>query len=397
MFNGGYNPDTKRKVIGQGTYGCIIKPAYTKSKNAKPSKVSKIGLIGETNDNEIKIGKIIRTIPKFKNFFSPILTSTHLHLHSTKQVETQDCHLVVKNEQRNPVPQKAEGNKYVVHTMDYVGKNRLEEHFIELLKSKPIQYIHSHLIQCHNHLLTAFIQLKKANLIHFDLNIGNVMITDKRNTPILIDFGLSFEAPEKGVSLKIQDTPFFTYSGDYTPWCIDIIVIAYYVQKKRGFLHKTTVDSSALVGLLDDQIGANGSVFSTYMNEGEQTRYRNNVKTYFDSWNGKSAMDLYQDLYKARFTWDNYAGTVLMLKLVKNMDLRSPLMDAYKNILIDVLTAAPNKRMDAAAVQSRINALPKTNIVHGQQKLNTNVEIGKKIKNIQSSIHYAKGQRQLLA
>ena len=108
-------------------------------------------------------------------------------------------------------------------------------------------------------------------------------------------------------------------------------------------------------------------------------------------------MDLYQDLYKARFTWDNYAGTVLMLKLVKNMDLRSPLMDAYKNILIDVLTAAPNKRMDAAALQSRINALPKTNIVHGQQKLNTNVEIGKKIKNIQSSIHYAKGQRQLLA
>ena len=86
-----------------------------------------------------------------------------------------------------------------------------------------------------------------------------------------------------------------------------------------------------------------------------------------------------------------------MLKLVKNMDLRSPLMDAYKNILIDALTAAPNKRMDAAALQSRINALPKTNIVRGQQKLNTNMEIGKKIKNIQSSIHYAKGQRQWIS
>jgi hypothetical protein len=133
------------------------------------------------------------------------------------------------------------------------------------------------------------------------------------------------------------------------------------------------------------------------MNEGEQTRYRNNVKMYFDSWNGKSAMDLYKDLYNARFTWDNYAGAVLMLKLVKNMDLRSPLMDAYRNVLIDVLTAAPNKRMDAAALQSRINGLPKTTILRGQQKLNTNVEIGKKIKNIQASIHYAKGQRQLLA
>ena len=61
------------------------------------------------------------------------------------------------------------------------------------------------------------------------------MVSDKRQKPILIDFGLSFDAPEKGVSLKIEDTPFFTYSSDFNPWCIDIIVVSYYVQKKKQF------------------------------------------------------------------------------------------------------------------------------------------------------------------
>ena len=39
------NQDIKRKVIGQGTYGCIIKPAYTKTEKIKQSSISKIGLI----------------------------------------------------------------------------------------------------------------------------------------------------------------------------------------------------------------------------------------------------------------------------------------------------------------------------------------------------------------
>ena len=395
MFNLQENKEIKRKVIGQGTYGCIIKPAYT-TKKTKQETISKIGLMDDTNRNEVKIGKKVKNIPKYKNFFSPILQSGPLYLHSAKQVETQDCHLVLKNEEKHPIPEKKEGNEYMVHTMNYVGKNRLEEHFIELLKTKPIQYIHSHLIQCHIHLLKGFVALKKANIIHFDLNSGNVMMTDKKSRPILIDFGLSFEAPDKGVSLKIKDTPFFTYSSDFTPWCIDIIIIAYYVQKKREFLHKMKVDSRELITLLEDQLEANNNIFSTYMDVKDQLTYKRTIEAYLNSWNGKAGMDLYNDLYKARFTWDNYAGAVLMLKLVKNMELRTPVMDTYKDLLIEVLIAAPNKRMDAATLQDRIEKIPKTNILHGQRKLNMNVEIAKKIKNVQASIHNERGQRRLL-
>ena len=393
------NQDIKRKVIGQGTYGCIIKPAYTKTEKIKQSSISKIGLIDETNENEVKIGEKIRKIPQYRFFFSPIIKSAPLYLHSTKQIETQDCHLVLKNEERHPSPEKPEGNKYNVHTMDYVGKYRLEEHFIELLKTKPIHYIHGHLIQCHSHLLKAFIQLKKANIIHFDLNSGNVMVSDKRQTPILIDFGLSFEANEKGISLKRSDSPFFNYSSDFNPWCIDITVISYYVQTKNELLHEITVNSKELLILVDAQLKANGNIFSKYMNEDERSSYKNNMVTYFNSWNGKSVMELYQDLYKARFTWDNYAGALLMLKLVKNMELHSPFIDSYKSLLIETLTATPNKRMDAESLKTRIDTLPRTSKLHGQKRLNMKkkANLSRKIKSIQASINDAKSQNILLA
>ena len=391
------NQDSKRKLIGQGTYGCIIKPAYTKTKTINQTKISKIGLLGEINKNEATLGEKIKNIPNYKAFFSPILHSDELFLHSTKQIETQECHLVLNNEKKNPLPEKNKGNKYIVHTMDYVGKYTLERHFIELLKTKSSQYIQSHLLQCHNHLLKALIQLKKANIIHFDLNSGNIMISDKRNTPILIDFGLSFNAPEKGVSLKRDESPFFTYSSDFIPWCIDIIVIAYYVQKKNQLLHEMTVNSAELIVLLDDQIQSNSNIFNNYMSEDQKESYRTNMTVYFNSWNGKSAMDLYHDLYKYRFTWDNYSIVALFLKLVKDMGLYSVSMNTYTDLLVETLIAAPNERMEPETLQMallKIQSQPTR--LHGQQKLNMNVDIGKKIKNIQSSIHTAMGQRQLL-
>ena len=156
------------------------------------------------------------------------------------------------------------------------------------------------------------------------------------------------------------------------------------------------VDSRELITLLEDQLEANNNIFSTYMDVKDQLTYKRTIEAYLNSWNGKAGMDLYNDLYKARFTWDNYAGAVLMLKLVKNMELRTPVMDTYKDLLIEVLIAAPNKRMDAETLQDRIEKIPKTNILHGQRKLNMNVEIAKKIKNVQASIHNERGQRRLL-
>ena len=391
--------DSKRKLIGQGTYGCIIKPAYTKQKKGNQSKVSKIGLMDDVNENEAKMGEKIKNISNYKSFFSPLLQSNELFLHSTKQVETQECHLVLNNEKKNPVPEKTEGNKYIVHTMNYVGKYNLEEHFIELLKTKSGRYIQSHLLQCHNHLLKALVELKKANIIHFDLYSGNVMVSDKRHLPILIDFGLSFDAPEKGVSLKKSNTPFFTYSTDFNPWCIDIIVITYYIHKKKHFLHEATVNSKELLVLLKDQIQSNNSIFSRYMSEAQKETYEANITAYFKSWDGKSAMDMYHDLYKKRYTWDNYSIAVLMLKLVKNMELYNVPMNTYTDLLIKTIITAPNERMDAETLQTELMKLQsQTSQLHDQRVLSMKNKsyLSNIIKNIHGSIHGAKSEYKQL-
>ena len=366
---------TQHKVIGQGSYGCVIKPAYSKSSTIKQDKISKISLIDETNEKEIQMGEKIKKIPKYNIFFSPILSSEPLYLHSSKNIETQDCHMVIDYEKKN-APESSKGNKYMVNTINYIGKHLLDEHFIELLKTKNFRYIIGHLIQCHCHLLKGLMKLKNNNIIHFDLNSGNIMISDKKYTPIFIDFGLAFEATDKGISLDPTDSPFFTHSNDYNPWCIDIIFISYYIHKKDKQLHEITIDSKELMSLVNSQIQLKSSIFSRYMNTNQVNEYKYNLKTFISDWNGKKAIDLYYELYHKRFSWDNYAVSILMLKIIKNMGSYTPFVKRYESILINVLVAAPNKRMDAEATLKEVMNLPKqTKLLDGTQIANMRKKI----------------------
>ena len=58
------------KVIGEGGYGCILKPGLTcKGKEMKTKKfITKIQVENSTSRREIKIGEKVKKIPLYKNF-----------------------------------------------------------------------------------------------------------------------------------------------------------------------------------------------------------------------------------------------------------------------------------------------------------------------------------------
>mgnify|MGYP000642525166 CR=1 FL=1 len=68
--------------------------------------------------------------------------------------------------------------------------------------------------------------LNDNKIIHMDVKQDNIVLKDTTNKPIIIDFGLSFDVSE----FKAPDV-FFVYGYDYSPWCIDITMISYMVNK----------------------------------------------------------------------------------------------------------------------------------------------------------------------
>ena len=180
----------KTSLIGWGGYGCVFQPSTNcdgsvsrnKKKKNKISKIQFYGIGGAKN--EIFIGKIIHSIPNFKTYFSPIISSCSvLPLHKLDPFVLNNC------------PSISEKKK---HYMDIITTQT------RYIKHKPIKLVlkeQDSLLSAYNilmkyihHLLTAIEILQEKDIIHFDIKDGNILYTykEKHIRPVIIDFGISF-------------------------------------------------------------------------------------------------------------------------------------------------------------------------------------------------------------
>lgn len=177
-------------LIGFGGYGCVFQPSTNcdgSTSNNKNSKyrISKIQFYGVGGaKNEIFISSIIHAIPKFKKYFSPIISSCSiLPLHKLDPYILKNCPSIAekKNDYNDVITTRT---RYIYHKpIKLVLKEQTSfpKAYTILLK-----YIH--------HLLEAIELLQSMDIIHFDIKDGNILYPykEKDAKPIIIDFGISF-------------------------------------------------------------------------------------------------------------------------------------------------------------------------------------------------------------
>jgi len=197
--------NNNKNFIGKGSYGCTYFPGIDCSgKKNKKKYLTKIEEINYYSHNEIKVSKIVKKIPNFKNYFCPILNHCLVTFEKLEKssLELDKCDTLFdgfidikkKDEFKHLLYDKKinknfEMNKYYLFSIKFIDNTSLKKFFVKI--NNHTDFFNNYLI-IYLQLLNSIYLLNKHNIIHNDLHYENIIIDNKNDKPIIIDFGLSY-------------------------------------------------------------------------------------------------------------------------------------------------------------------------------------------------------------
>jgi hypothetical protein len=332
-------------ILTEGTYGIIFYPSINLSNEEESEAEKYITKIQKSTNShdEITVGEIIKTIPFYSHFFSPIETSCTI---TQKSINYE----VVKNSKimQNDFHELDTEHTYTSSKIRYVGKYAIDEYIRTIEDENKNKKIYN----THLHLLDALDKLLEKNIIHFDLKTNNIMFDEIQSIPIVIDFGLSqvitplFENANTTISRN-----FFVDYNAYEYWCIDVFIMSNIAHEKM-FYRDSLVKQNYLDKLLQD--------FKTpfihfFLHKEEIRGFDRDFNIYFSKYvNTYTWNELFNELLTYYKTWDNYSLSMCYLYVIKdykNADIR------YKKMLKTNILAMPNKRMTTAEFRNNLQQL----------------------------------------
>ena len=201
-----------RKVIGEGSYGCVHKPSLKCDKkhgrvNYK-NKISKI-LSTEEAENEMKEYNIIANIDKENGFFlgKPVMCSV-------RQSEN-NLNAISKCEQGYELLKNINNESLLI--MDYGGENLdiLSQEFNKMKKTKENKDIVKKFLGKAHRLFLGIQFLYKNNIIHHDMKPQNILYNIKNNRVNFIDFGFTTYIQDMKKSYSKSDNWLSKYHWSY--------------------------------------------------------------------------------------------------------------------------------------------------------------------------------------
>lgn len=361
------------KLINQGTFGCIYKPYVQCSETPRINKNKYISKIqkSDTSNQEENIGKIVQTIPIYNEYYAPIIETCKVNIGVLQKEEIEKCK-VISFDQETP--------EYISNKIRYIGKKTLGKELIKIGGKHPKKLL-QRMIESQIHLLKGINKLLELDtpIIHYDLKENNIMYDEQKGKPIIIDFGLSFQVTEIKPD-KYQEY-FYIYYNNYSPWCIDILIISYIIQEVfkptsdatfggSAFTPKTLQDIiqdqdiEILKNVIKDFISKN-EVFKEGFTEEELNKMKTDMNEFIKEYQDKSWKTLIDDLISGNSSWDNYSIAVIYLFLIidifKHGDIviENPWIDKYINILKSVILTVPKRRKNPQDVIKEIKELSK--------------------------------------
>jgi len=334
--------EDEMNLLGQGSYGCVYKPGIMcDGKKTTQKYITKVQEEEQSTYNEINIGKKVMKIPNYGRYFSPIIETCPLNVSRIDDKEMSKCLIYDKR------------TKFTTNKMKYVGENTLYSGLKKLANTYPKLFIRL-IINSSMDVYKQFQLLNDNKIIHMDVKQDNIVLKDTTNKPIIIDFGLSFDVSE----FKASDV-FFVYGYDYSPWCIDITMISYMVNKKGSTLTNwkdTILMHEDVNRVMTDFENENPLMRQFEQNTNIVKNYKDKCIEYFKPYVGKKCEDLYKELMKNVNTWDIYAVSAMYYRIIHHYNLDVEMAD-FIGILEEQIYSHPSERKDGNTVRSEIKEL----------------------------------------
>jgi serine/threonine protein kinase len=331
-------------LITEGTYGSIFYPSipYNEETIDAEKYITKIQKSANSKD-EIEIGEIIKTIPFYSHFFSPIES---FYIVSAKVI---DYDLVRKSKiLRDDFHESDSDHTFTSSKIRYVGKYNIDEYIKTIEDDHKTKKIYN----THLYLLDALDKLLEKDIIHFDLKPDNIMFDEIQSIPIVIDFGLSqLVTPVLTTTNKEIIKDFFVDYNAYDYWCIDIHIMANIAHEKM-FYRDSLVKQHHLDRLLHD---FKTPFFNYFLTKDEIRSFEREYNIYFSKYvNNYTWNELFAELLKYYKTWDNYSLSMCYLYVIRDY---KKIDENYKVLLKTNLLSMPNKRMTTEEFRNQLKQL----------------------------------------
>jgi serine/threonine protein kinase len=228
--------------------------------NTPSTEMNEMELVEHRIVKETLYGETIKSIPNYYMYFAPILSSCPINIDVLNTQDKMKCELF-REATTSSLREKEKTEKlYINSKVHYVEGTAPSKYFAQILRSDlsahkddetrqlPAFFV-TRFIRSYRHLLKAVRLLQGGStsnsiIIHHDLKDGNIIYDTKRGIPVIIDFGISFDKSvfeESSHPKKLGDV-FYRYYNKYTPWSIDVVIMAYIA--KVVLLKKGETDDS---------------------------------------------------------------------------------------------------------------------------------------------------------
>ena len=331
------------KGIGEGGYGCVLKPGLTcKGKEMKTKKfITKIQVENSTSRREIEIGNMVKKIPLSKKYFAPIISSCD-YKHKVVQM--------VSNKYNCSFFSKHPNKKFTIARLPYINGDDYKKYLHSNIDDNKFVYAFIH---GYSYLLFSLYMLNKHGIIHYDIKGENIMYDKSRDIPIIIDFGLSII--KKDIKPKFNDPDyidrlsnyFYVYAPDYSLWCLDIHYLCFiinhpnsdvkneienmvtiYMQNNKSFHHLSDEMYDAFKYLSIKQLNKYAD-----MGTKESIKY---ILSYCD-------------------TWDNYSLSIMFMRVLNTLKVEnSKFLQAFQMLLEINIHPDPKERLSLSKTHDKI-------------------------------------------
>lgn len=292
----------ENNFLAEGAYGCLFLPYVTcKGKPTNDYKfISKIQIRNFYSENEIEIGKQIRKKLSmiYHRFFVPAIYHCNINIKEFVNIGIDKCRLI-REQKKSP---------FVLLKIPYVGYRGgyifYKDYIVQDINDREILL---NLIDGYKHLLNALILLADNNIgiCHFDLNSTNILFSENKTTPVIIDFGLSFSIKNIENNLKKY---FFIYYPKYYVWPIEVHYINF-------LLHKNSSPSYADIRKICNEYISHNIPLKQNFSPQFLKKYEDMCINVLEKYrNGtEEIMDI---IHKYWRTWDNYSLSTMYLQIL---------------------------------------------------------------------------------
>jgi serine/threonine protein kinase len=284
-------------------FGCVYGMLEEKEKERNNGQkfISKVVESNFFIENQIEAQNIL--YPDYKDFF--VLFDSY-ELISMGEI---DENIVVQNQEDKRYLVRYENKKWIP-LPNYLTSSSTTRIYVRRL------------LNVHRNLLKNIYILSKKGIVHNNIHRNNILLLLDNDEPRLTNFGLS-------ITNKSISKYFFRYSPEFIYYTFECHLCAYIVDKGVRVLSYMNL----------------GEVIEKYNLNALVPKLERDDSKEFEKYIGWKSELIIEEIAKWRFTWDNYALTIVMIEIVEENIAAGLDLTWYKTELYKCIHANPNKRI----------------------------------------------------